>query len=116
MVKAFYKRDSIRAYELYSARLKDLFIKDESPGEVGNLDFAFHMNGQDVEDGWEKTLTFDLIARGSDRAVVRVTFRNFQPQDIHYTLVRERGRWLIDDARSVAAESWVLSEILKGAR
>jgi hypothetical protein len=118
VVRAFYKRDSIRAYEFYSARLKELFVKDNAAagGDEGNLTFAFHVNGQDVDDGWEKTLNFDLIALGNDRAVVRVTFRNGRPQDIHYTLVRERGRWLIDDAKSVAAERWVLSEILKRGR
>lgn len=115
-VKAFYERDTIRAYEFYSARLKDLFIDDQRPGQAGNLDFAFHVNAQDREDGWEKTLTFNLIAPGTDRAVVRVTFRNFRPQDLHYTMVRERGRWVIDDVKSVAAEGWVLSDILERGR
>ena len=118
VVREFYEKDSIRAYEFYSARLKDLFVKDDEAagGDLGNLTFAFHVNGQDVEDGWEKRLRFDLVESDGAHAVVRVTFRNFEPQDIRYTLVRERGRWLIDDVRAVAADRWVLSDILAPAR
>lgn len=78
VVREFYAKDSIRAYEFYSARLKDLFVKDDEAagGDLGNLTFAFHVNGQDVEDGWEKTLRFDLVESDGAHAVVRVTFRN----------------------------------------
>jgi hypothetical protein len=114
VVRAFYARDSIRAYEFYSARLKALFVEDErqADGDIGNLDFAFYINAQDTEDGWERTLRVDLVKRTARNAEVRATFKNFQPQDIRYALVRENGRWLINDGRSVIETRWVLSEIL----
>jgi hypothetical protein len=118
VVRAFYDRDSIRAYEFYSSRLKRLFIEDvrRSGGDMGNLTFAFHVNAQDTETGWEQTLKVELVKREKSRAEVRATFQNFRPQDIRYTLVREKGKWLIDDARSVLANQWVLSKILSGGQ
>lgn len=110
VIRAFYARDSIRAYEFYSPRLRRRFLGDQF--RVGNLDFAFYLNAQVREKEWEKTLRIDLVSRGKDRAEVRASFRNFGPQEIHYTLVRDRGRWLIEDVRSVRGDRWVLSEIL----
>lgn len=114
VVRAFYARDSVRAYEFYSPRLRRRFLGDRHRAEagVGNLDFTFYVNAQVREKEWEKTLRIELISRAKDRVEVRASFRNFGPQEIHYTLVHENGRWLIDDARSVRGDRWVLSEIL----
>ena len=113
-VRAFYAKDSIRAAQFYSKRLKALFAEDErrAGGEIGNLDFAFHVNAQDTEDGWEKTLRLSLVAKNASRAEVKAAFKNFGPQDIRYDLVLENGRWLIDDARSLGKTRWRLSTIL----
>lgn len=119
VVRAFYARDSIRAYEFYSARLRALFEADarNAAGEVGNLDFAFHLCGQDASEGWEKTLALELAGRGERHATVRVTFVSFkEAHELHYALVREKGRWLIDDVRSFGSQRWLLSKILKGER
>ena len=119
VVRAFYARDSIRAYEFYSARLRALFEADarNAAGEVGNLDFAFHVCGQDASEGWEKTLALELAGRGERHATVRVTFVSFkEAHELHYALVREKGRWLIDDVRSFGSQRWLLSKILKGER
>src|SRR4051812_46837658 len=47
-VRAFYAKDSIRASQFYSKRLKALFAEEDrkAAGEIGNLDFAFHVNAQ----------------------------------------------------------------------
>jgi len=118
VVRAFHARDSIRAYEFHSVRLERPFIEDErlAQGEVGHLDFAFHVNAQDTEDGRERTLRVALPKREQGRAEVSATSRDFRPQEIRYPLVREKGRWLIDDARSILGETWVLSQILAGGQ
>ena len=113
-VRAFYAKDSIRAAQFYSKRLKALFAEEDrkAGGEIGNLDFAFHVNAQDTEDGWEKTLRLELLSRAASRAEVKAAFKNFEPQDIRYDMVLENGRWLIDDARSLGKTRWRLSTIL----
>jgi hypothetical protein len=50
-------------------------------------------------------LGVELVKREKGRPEVRATFRNFGTQEIRYTLVREKGRWLIDDARSILGET-----------
>ena len=84
----------------------------EAGGEVGRLGFDFRVNGQDTEDGWEKTLRLTVVSFAEDRAEIGAAFRNFTAQDIRYSLVREDGRWLIADARSLNPERWRLTEIL----
>jgi Protein of unknown function (DUF3828) len=113
-VRAFYAKDSIRAAQFYSKRLKALFAEDDrkAGGEIGNLDFAFHVNAQDTEDGWQKTLRLALLSKAEKRAEVKAAFKNFEPQDIRYDMVLENGRWLIDDARSLGKTRWRLSTIL----
>lgn len=118
VVRAFYGRGSIRAYEFYSERLKALFIADEGPDGVG-LDFAFYCNCQDAADGWETTLRFELVSRSTspcERAIVRATFENGGAQDVRYALVRENGKWVIDDAQSVEPDRWLLSRLLEPGR
>src|SRR3954468_6489090 len=68
-VRAFYAKDSIRAVQFYSKRLKELFAEEDrkAGGEIGNLDFAFHVNAQDTEDGWEKTLRLELLSKPRGR-------------------------------------------------
>jgi hypothetical protein len=117
-VRAFYAKDDIRAYGFYSKRLKGLFLRDERKAkqngdELGSIDFAFHVNGQDTEDDWQKTLRLELLNRKGKRAEVRATFKNFTPQDLRYSLVLEGGHWLIDDVRSVGENPWRLSTLFK---
>jgi hypothetical protein len=117
-VRAFYAKDDVNASEFYSKRLKALFARDtqkaKREGGMGNLGFAFHVNGQDTEDNWQKTLRLAVVSRTENRAKVKATFKNFNPNDIRYAMVRENGRWLIDDARSLGKEKWRLSTIVAG--
>lgn len=116
-VRAFYEKDSIRAYGFYSKRLKGLFQRDDRraqrSGGMGHLDFAFHVDGQAKEDGWKDTLRLTLVSREDKRAEVQVTFKNFTPHELRYSLVREGSQWRIDDVRSVSEDPWRLSSILE---
>ena len=116
-VRAFYEKDSMRFYGFYSKRLKSLFQRDDRrakrSGGMGNLDFAFHVDGQDTEDGWKDTLRLKEVSREDKRAEVQVNFKNFTPHELRYSLVREGGQWRIDDVRSVGEDAWRLSTILK---
>lgn len=113
-VRAFYVADDIHAVRFYAARLRALMERDirESKGEVGRLGFAFHVNGQDTDPGWAKTLTLTPLSQDGDRAELRATFRNGGPQDLRYSLVREVDAWKIANVRSRKGDRWDLIEIL----
>lgn len=115
-VKAIYAASDPTKAKVYSKRLQALFDKDakQARGEVGNLDFDFAVNGQDTQEGYRKTLRYETTAAGADKAVVKVRFKNFEPQLLEYALVRENGRWVIDEVRSLGKTKWVLSKVLAG--
>jgi len=100
----------------YSPRLQKLIDKDrrDTPkGEIGRLDFDPFVNGQD----WKISgLQVALVSHTGNDAVVEARFRNFNTaDDLRYHLVRDGGRWLIDDVTSVMKPRWTLSKILAGA-
>jgi hypothetical protein len=100
----------------YSARLRKLFDADRkatTDGEVGRLDFDPIINGQD----WElKRLSIKEMKHDGDQALVRATFMNMNsPEDLRFSLVREGGRWVIDEIVSETKPQWTLSKILAGA-
>jgi hypothetical protein len=117
-VKRLYAVSDPREAKVYSKRLQSLFAADarRAKGEIGNLDFDFTVNGQDTEDNFKRTLRFEAGAAGPERASVKVSFRNFEPQILQYDLVRENGRWAIDEVRSLGKDKWVLSRILAKSR
>jgi hypothetical protein len=106
----------------YSARLQKLFEaalanskKLDAP--VAGLDFAFQVNAQDTEPGYEKTLRFSPRRTDGKRTRVRVTLRNFRQVELIYDLVFENGRWVVDDVRSTREPRWVLSRLyMTGAK
>jgi hypothetical protein len=101
--------------DVYTPRLEKLVREDKrkSKGEVGCIDFVFWLNAQD----WKITnLMVTASDAGPDRQMVTTKFRNFgEPQEMHFDFVRVSGRWLLDDAHSVSAPPWTLSELLKCA-
>lgn len=117
-VRAFYAADDTNAVRFYARRLRSLYERDrkQARGEVGRLDFAFHVNGQDTEDDWRRTLALKAVSGTDGEAEVQATFRNFAPQDLRYDLVREGGRWLIADVRSLRKATWRLTTILSAPR
>lgn len=113
-VRAFYAKDDINAVRFYAKRLRTLYERDQkqAKGEVGRLGFAFHVNGQDTEEKWEKSLKLKALSASEDKAEVQALFRNFSPQDLRYDMVKENGKWLIADVRSLKKETWGLVELL----
>jgi uncharacterized protein DUF3828 len=101
--------------DIYTPRLHKLLSDDQrkAKGEVGCLDFVFWLNAQD----WKITnLAITTSDDGPDRQTVITKFRNSgEPQEMHFDFRRISGRWLLDDARSLSAPPWTLSELLKCA-
>jgi len=47
---------------------------------------------------------------------VEVTFRNFEPRTLYYTLVREHGGWKVEDIAHQQGEyPWSLCALFDGA-
>lgn len=118
VVKKVYAASEARKARVYSKRLQALLDKEarQARGEVGNLDFDFAVNGQDTETGYRKTLRYETASESGNKAVVKVRFRNFEPQLLEYDLVRESGGWVVDEVRSLGKTKWVLSSVLRGGR
>jgi Protein of unknown function (DUF3828) len=101
----------------FSRRLQGLIDEDEKntpKGYVGKIDWDVFVDGQD----WKLThLRIILVARSNSKARVRVTFENFNsPCDIAFDLVREDGRWVIDEIASQRpGHRWIMSKILSDA-
>jgi len=105
-------------YDLnYSARLRKLVASDQKEakanGDAGKFDWDPIINGQD----WKLSgLKVTLVSHDGDGAVVDAKFRNLgTDQDIRFILVRENGKWAIDDIQSVNKPRWSMSKILEGA-
>lgn len=113
-VRAFYAADDIGAVHFYARPLRALYERDrrEAKGEVGRLDFAFHVNGQDTEPDFAKSLALTRLSGEGDRAEVRATFRNGGSQELRYAMLREDGVWKIADVRLLKGETWDLVAIL----
>ena len=85
--------------------------------ELGTLDFDVATNLQGLE---VKSFTVKSLSRDASHAsvVANLTPDNWvrhsdRENEIHYDLVRERGRWRIDDIHSVIEpNTWSLGAIL----
>jgi len=100
--------------DIYTPRLAALFALDrkEAGGEVGRMDFDFWSNAQDSQLSDVKVRAVPL--ENANREVVIATFRNLgKKQEIHFYFEKTTEGWKLDDARSLAGESWTLSLILK---
>jgi hypothetical protein len=88
---------------LQSERLNGLFEKDqqEANGEIGRIDFGPYVNGQDYD---LKNLVIGEPYMAGGKAVVKVTFHNFDtPQELGFLLIDEDG-WKIDDVWGGSAD------------
>lgn len=79
---------------------------------VSGLDFAWQLNAQDSEPGFEKTLKLAETARDARTATVRASFRNGREEELEYRLLRENGVWTIDDILYLKGEPASLSGML----
>jgi len=80
---------------------------------VTGLDFAWTVNAQDTQPGYERTLQFGEIARSDAAAIIRVAFHNGRDEELRYELIRENGKWVVDDIRYMRGEATTLSKMLK---
>ncbi len=101
---------------MYSKRLQALIDKDEAEtpaGEVGRMDWDPFVDGQD----WEVTgLKISQVYQSGGEARVRAVFANFgEPRNILFNLVREDGKWRIDDIAETLKPRWTMSKILTDA-
>lgn len=91
--------------------LIDADEKATPKGDAGTIDWDVFVNGND----WDiKNLTIALVSKSAARAQVRAQFISFKPHDILFDLVREDGRWFIDDISEtrVGSNRWTMSKIL----
>lgn len=80
---------------------------------VTGLDFAWTVNAQDTQPGYERTLQIGEIARSDGSALIRVAFHNRRDEELRYELIRESGKWVVDDIRYMRGEATTLSKMLK---
>lgn len=121
LIKAIYEtytadNDNPGLPRIYSKRLQALIDKDEKEtpeGMVGRIDWDVFVDGQD----WKLTeLKIALVSKSADKAQVRATFKNFdQSSNMLFDLVREDGRWRIDDVTKTIPPRWTMSKILLDA-
>ena len=100
-------------------KLQDLAIANSRKlnAPVSGIDFAFQVNAQDTEPGYEKSLRIIVRRNDGKRARVRVSLRNFRNVELVFELVPENGKWVVDEVRSIREPRWVLSRLLiTGAR
>ena len=103
--------------KVYSARLQALIDADAKAtpeGEVGKIDWDVFVDGQE----WEiSELKIAVVSEDADRAQVSASFKNMgEPREMLFDLVREGGRWLVDDVQSLKVGGrWTMSKILTGA-
>lgn len=117
LVRSFYAPDYRNDLMPLSQRLGALLDaaiansrKIDAP--VSGLDFAWQLNAQDSEPGFEKTLTLAETARDARTATVRASFRNGRDEELEYRLLRENGIWTIDDILYLKGEQTSLSQML----
>ena len=101
--------DSLNA--LYEAAAKR---SEQLQEPVSGLDFDYAVNGQDFEEGLAASVEYEIMSQDANRAEVRVTFKNFEMQELRYFLIVKSGNWLVDELVSkTPGYEWTYSELLK---
>ena len=102
----------------YSARLRKLIDADQQAahkeGDAGHFDWDPIINAQD----WKLSgLKVTLVSKSSDvAAIVDAAFVNIgSKQRMRFTLVRENGKWAIDDIQALEKARWTMSKVLTDA-
>ena len=121
LVRGFYRPGFEELKMPASRALKQLIAaalarskKDDGP--VAGLDFAWTTFSQDMVEDIERSLVVRTIAQTLGNAVVEVRFRDPRPQLIQYRVVKEEGRWLVDDIEYPAAKERLTKLLARGAR
>ena len=102
-----------------STRLRRLYdtqqARSRRSGDVmPGLDFDFACGCQDYDIGFRQSLQLAETARAERTATISAKFKVFdRNSEIHFDLVRENGRWLIDNARGLGNPAWDLAALLR---
>lgn len=86
--------------QFFATDIAEALTRDGSGDEVGAVDFDYRWNAQDTR---VTDVAYAVEARGTDRALVTVTFKNFgEPGRTFYDMCRRQpdGVWRILDVRS----------------
>jgi len=107
-------RDYAPPRDIYTARLKALFLKDEqrAAGEVGCVDFDVWTNSQDPE-GIRDIRVASIVSRNPKQKTVVASFVLTRPEEIHFEFRRFGKIWLLDEVSSQEAPRWTLSRLLR---
>ncbi|MGL4286806.1 MAG: DUF3828 domain-containing protein [Phreatobacter sp.] len=121
-VRALYgKPQSFADTPFLSARLKRLFAAQRARGRrtgdaMAGLDFDYACSCQDYDDAFKQSLTYAETNRTARSATVTAKFTLFgDGREVAYSLIRENGKWLIDDISGSAGpgHDWVMSRLLR---
>ncbi|QCI63273.1 DUF3828 domain-containing protein [Phreatobacter stygius] len=104
-----------------SARLRRLFAAQRARGHrtgdaMAGLDFNYACSCQDYDDAFKQSLSYAETGRTSRSATVTARFMLFGAgREVTYSLIRENGKWLIDDISGSAGpgHDWVMSRLLR---
>jgi hypothetical protein len=125
LLQALYSYDTSQTAEnapsLYSPFFSDQLnarFQDDADntqaGDSGTIDFDPVISGQDGE-ATDVEVGQPIVI--DDTAEVEVTFTNFEPVTLYYTLVKEHGGWKVDDIANQQGDyPWSLSALFDGAR
>lgn len=112
--------ESENSTRLQSARLKRLFAAQEARGRrlgrlMPGLDTVFACDCSDPNSAnLQRSLRLAERRRTATMAEVAATVDNGAgPMVLAYRLVREGGRWLIDDVTREGTNGWTLSALLR---
>ncbi len=86
---------------LFTRRFAELWATEERHAEVtremGNIDLDPFISGQDYGEDVLHDLLIEVEERKPDRALVCARFTNLRRVTVRFVVVREDGRWVIDD-------------------
>ncbi len=99
--------------QLVSAALERSRRLDEP---VAGLDFAWTTGSQDGDGEIERTLVIRTVVQTLGNAVVEARFRDPRPQVVQYRVVKEEGRWVIDDIEYPGSRQRLARLLQRGAR
>ncbi len=83
---------------------------------VAGLDFAWATGSQDSEGDIERTLVVRAIVQTQGNAVVEARFRDPDPRVVQYRVVKEEGRWVVDDIEYPAIRQRLARLLARGAK
>jgi hypothetical protein len=83
---------------------------------VAGLDLIWTLNASDSDDDWYKSVRVAILKLEAEEALVQAKFRVFKGRkesEQHYRLVREGGRWRVDDIIYLDPANTTLSRLLE---